>query len=91
MVIVEVLTAALVAALALVTLLVMCEGLGGILGMIRFARCNRCGHLGMTSATEPIRACIRCRHGHLLHPLLALHHHGEQLHERPQNRSAHRV
>jgi hypothetical protein len=74
MVIVEVLAAVLVGVLALATLLAMYGGLLGLLGVMRFVPCDLCGHLGMTSASEPLRTCTRCRHGRLLHPLWALHH-----------------
>ena len=83
MVIVEVLAGVLAGILALATLLAFYAGLLGVLGVIRFVRCDRCGHLGMTSTAEPLRACSRCRHGRLLHPLWALHHSDPRYEQRP--------
>jgi len=84
MVIVEVLAGVLAGILALATLLALYGGLLGVFGVvIRFVRCDRCGHLGMTSAAEPLRACARCRHGRLLHPLWALHHSDPRYGQRP--------
>ena len=83
MAIVEVLAGVLAGILALATLLAFYAGLLDVLGVIRFVRCDRCGHLGMTSAAEPLRACARCRHGRLLHPLWALHHSDPRYEQRP--------
>ncbi|MGH9046356.1 MAG: hypothetical protein ACRDVW_03475 [Acidimicrobiales bacterium] len=49
-------------------------GLLGIFGAVRFIRCAKCGHLGLTSSSGPLQACVRCRHDHVLHPVLAVHH-----------------
>ena len=72
--VVEVLAGMLVATLLAVTTVMAYVGLLGILGGIRFVRCDRCGHLGLTSTLQPLRSCIYCRHGRLLHPLASLHH-----------------
>jgi len=74
MVAVEVLTAVVVLALAIVTTAAFYVGVLGALGLIRYVRCDRCGHLGLTSASEPLRSCLHCRHGQLFHPHFALHH-----------------
>jgi hypothetical protein len=74
MVAIVVVTGVLVVGLAIVTTAAAYVGLLGIAGAVRFVRCDRCGHLGMTSVSEPLRSCASCRHGRLLHPLLALHH-----------------
>jgi len=55
MVAVEVLTAVLVLALAIVTTAVFYVGLLGAVGLIRYVQCDHCGHLGLTSASEPLR------------------------------------
>ena len=72
--IVEVLTGVLVVVSVVVMAMALYVGLLGALGLIRLVRCDRCGHLGMTSVAAPLRACGRCRHGRLLHPLVSLHH-----------------
>jgi hypothetical protein len=72
--IIEVLTGVLVAVSVVVMAVALYVGLLGALGFIRLVRCDRCGHLGMTTAAAPLRACGRCRHGRLLHPLVSLHH-----------------
>jgi len=72
--IVEVLTGVLVAVSIVVMAVSLYVGLLGALGLIRLVRCDRCEHLGMTSVAAPLRACGRCRHGRLLHPLVSLHH-----------------
>ena len=72
--IIEVLTGALVVTMLIAMAAALYVGLLGALGLIRLVRCDCCGHLGMTTASAPLRACGRCRHGRLLHPLLSLHH-----------------
>jgi hypothetical protein len=72
--IIEVLTGVLVVTMVIAMAVALYVGLLGALGLIRLVRCDRCGHLGMATASAPLRACGRCRHGRLLHPLLSLHH-----------------
>jgi hypothetical protein len=72
--IIEVLTGVLVVVSVVFMVVALYVGLLGALGLIRLVRCDRCGHLGMTSVAAPLRACGRCRHGRLLHPLVSLHH-----------------
>ena len=72
--VVEGVTAALVAALAVATLIAVYLGLLGTLGALHWFRCKRCGHLVVVgTGTEP-SACTYCRHDRLLHPLHALRH-----------------
>jgi hypothetical protein len=74
MLIVEVVCGALAVALVVVMALCGVTGLPGILGAVRFVRCTRCDHMGITSATAPVRSCVHCRLGWLLHPMVQLHH-----------------
>jgi hypothetical protein len=71
--IIEVFTGVLVVTMLIAMAVALYVGLRGALGLIHFVRCDRCGHLGMTTASATLRACGRCRHGRLLHPLLSLH------------------
>lgn len=71
---VEVLTAVLVALLFFAVIAALWVGFLAVLGAVRFARCDRCGHLGLTSQSERLRACARCRHGRLLHPVVSVRH-----------------
>ncbi|MGH9080282.1 MAG: hypothetical protein ACRDYE_09470 [Acidimicrobiales bacterium] len=64
----------LVLALALATTAALYLGLLGAIGAIRLVRCSACGHWGWTSPGRPLRSCPFCRHGHLLHPILTVHH-----------------
>jgi len=64
---------ALVASLAVVMALGGVFGLLGILGAVRVVRCDRCGRFGLTSLGTPLRSCVRCRHGVLLHPVATRH------------------
>jgi hypothetical protein len=86
MVVVEILVVVLSTLLFIVVVAALWVGLLGVIGAVQFARCDRCGHLGLTSASEPLRACIRCRHGRLLHPVVAVHH-GHVVHHFPFDRS----
>ena len=78
MVVLEIFGAVLIFALGLSMTVALYVGLLGVLGAVRLVRCDRCGHLGPTSAREPLRSCPHCRHGLLLHPLQALHHHHQE-------------
>ena len=71
---VEAVTAALVIALALATLIAAIIGLLGVAGALRLARCQRCDHLVVTAATTRPDGCSYCRHDRLLHPLRAIRH-----------------
>lgn len=78
---------ALVMVLSVVTTAALYLGLLGVLGAVRMVRCDRCRHWGWTSTTQPLRSCPRCRHGNLLHPLLALHHLYESRRHHPRELS----
>ncbi|HLI53292.1 MAG TPA: hypothetical protein VKU88_03120 [Acidimicrobiales bacterium] len=69
MIIVEVIAALLVLGLAVTIAYAIVVGILGIVGAIRFVRCDHCGRLGTTSIAEPLRSCVHCRHGRLLHPI----------------------
>jgi late competence protein required for DNA uptake (superfamily II DNA/RNA helicase) len=71
-VVIEVLTAILVAALGLASLVAAYIGLLSLAGAVRQARCQRCGHLAVTSASGSPGGCIYCRHDHLMHPIRTL-------------------
>ena len=73
MIVVELVGVLLVAGLFVVGTVALWVGLLGVLGAVRLVRCDRCGRLGITSASEPLVTCSRCRHDHLLHPITALH------------------
>ena len=80
MIVVEVLTAMLVVSLAFLVTVALWVGLLGAVGAARMVRCDRCGRLGLSSSSEPLATCVRCRHEHLLHPVLAIQHtHGSHL------------
>ena len=74
MIVVEVVAGVLVAASAIVVTMAGITGLLGILGAIRFVRCDRCRRLGISSPSLPLRSCVQCRHGLLLHPFYVRHH-----------------
>jgi hypothetical protein len=69
----------LVAALAVVM------AFGGVLGAlfavgaVRVVRCDRCRRYGITSLAQPLRSCLHCRHGRLLHPLAWHYAHAEHV------------
>jgi hypothetical protein len=48
-------------------------GILGVLGAVRLVRCPRCDRLELISASTPSRACLRCRHQRLLHPVMTHH------------------
>ena len=73
MTVVDVLTAALVLVLGIVTMMAIYIGIMGMLGVTRLTRCDTCGHLGVTPADEPLLTCTYCRHERLLHPVHAMH------------------
>lgn len=70
--VVEILTAVLVAALGVASLIAAYIGLLSLSGAVRQARCQRCGHLAVTSGSALPGGCIYCRHGHLMHPIRTL-------------------
>ena len=72
--IVEVVIGVLVSVLLVVTTIAALVGLAGMFGVLRIVRCKQCGRLDMTSASDPTRSCLYCRHERLLHPVSVLHH-----------------
>lgn len=69
----EVIGGILVAAVLLYTVFAALVGLLGAVGIVRIVRCTRCGRLGLCSRAEPLRSCVQCRHGWLLHPMYSWH------------------
>ncbi len=80
MMLVEIVIALLVGCFFAIGIAALWIGLLGVAGEVRVARCERCGRLGVAPPSEPLRTCVRCRHEHLLHPVLALHHPGATHH-----------
>lgn len=74
MIVIEVVGGLLITAAVVVMAYAGVVGFLGILGAVRFVRCDRCGHIGATSLRVPMRSCVHCRHGRLLHPIDAWHH-----------------
>jgi len=72
--VIEVVLASLVFGLLAATTLAALIGLAGVFGVLRLVRCPQCRRLDMTSASDPARLCLSCRHDRLLHPLTSLHH-----------------
>ena len=72
---VEVIAVVLAFALAIVTTFAALVGLMGVLGLTRVRRCGQCHRLNVTSLSEPLRACLHCRHSAMLHALNGVHLH----------------
>jgi hypothetical protein len=83
MVVLEVCAGVLIAALATATVGAIAVGMLGMAGAIRLAPCRRCGRLGVTSLDQPLRSCMHCRHGWVLHPLYQWHHAHPHPHPHP--------
>lgn len=67
--VIEILTAILVIALGVATVIAAYIGLLSFSGVVRLARCPRCNHLAVTSAGGSPRLCSHCRYVHMRHPL----------------------
>lgn len=77
----EIVAIVLIAALAIFVVFAAVVGLLGVVGAVRFVRCTECGRLGLSSPAVPLRSCVYCRHGWILHPMYELHHtHAPNLH-----------
>lgn len=72
--VVEVIAGVLVFVLLAATTVAALIGLAGAFGVFRLVRCAQCGRLDMSSATDPSRSCLYCRHDRLLHPMSLLRH-----------------
>lgn len=72
MLVVETLAAALAASLLVIVTALLWIGSLGVIGTVQFVRCDRCNRLGLTSTSNSVRPCWRCRHGRLMHPILAI-------------------
>jgi hypothetical protein len=73
MVALEALISALVAVSFIVATAALWVGFLGVIGAARFVRCEECGRIELASTVSPSRACLRCRHRRLLHPVTSLH------------------
>ncbi len=71
---IETLTMIGVGLLFALAIAVLWIGFLGIVGEVRFVRCPRCNHLEAAPAYLTSRACVRCRHEHVFHPVVAIHH-----------------
>jgi hypothetical protein len=72
----EVLTVALIVALAVAATALIYLGLLGMIGQLYVVRCAACNHLTFSSADLPQASCPYCRHPVLLHPLRTVRHPG---------------
>jgi hypothetical protein len=72
----EVLTAAVVAVLALGATAAIYLGLLNWAGAVFIVRCAACHHLTLSPVNEARPACPHCRHQALMHPLYTAHHIG---------------
>ncbi|WP_299565137.1 hypothetical protein [uncultured Mycolicibacterium sp.] len=70
----EVLTIALIVALATLTVAAVYLGLLTWFRALYVVRCRSCHHLTLASANQPQPSCPHCRHPVLLHPLYAVRH-----------------
>jgi DNA-directed RNA polymerase subunit RPC12/RpoP len=73
MVALEALISVLVAVVFVLGVAALWIGFLGIIGTSRFVRCEECGRIELVPASAPSRACLRCRHRRLLHPVLTAH------------------
>jgi hypothetical protein len=71
-VVIEILTAILVATLGLATVIAAYIGALSLYGAVGQARCQHCGHLAVTSGRGSPGACIYCAYEHLRHPVRTL-------------------
>ncbi len=71
---VEVVAIVLAVGLAVLTFVAADVALLVIVGALRIARCGHCHRLSLTRTEGPLRACVRCRHERVLHPVQTLHH-----------------
>jgi DNA-directed RNA polymerase subunit RPC12/RpoP len=85
MVALEALISVLVAVAFLLGTAALWIGFLGVIGAVRFVRCEECGRIELVSTAAPARACLRCRHRRLLHPVTSVHdalHHEGHTHSR---------
>lgn len=71
---IEVITAILVTALGIATLVAAYVGILGLVGALVIQRCARCGHMCIRASSPSPDGCGYCRHDRLLHPLWAFRH-----------------
>ena len=70
----EVLTVALIIALATLAALAIYLGLMNWIGALYMVRCTACHHLAFNSRRDPRVSCPHCEHPSLLHPIYAVRH-----------------
>lgn len=76
----EVLTVALITALATLAVLAIYLGLLNWIGALYLVRCSECHHLAFNSKKDPRTSCPHCEHPLLLHPLYAARHRDAPVH-----------
>lgn len=70
----QVLTVALIVALASLATMAIYLGLMNWMGALYVVRCEACHHLTFSSTKQPQHSCPHCRHPVLTHPLYAARH-----------------
>jgi hypothetical protein len=80
---VEAVAIVIAVALAVITFVAADVALLVIVGLVRISRCGRCHRLSLTRTEGPLRACIRCRHERVFHPVQTLHHTAPGRHAAP--------
>ena len=76
----EVLTVALITALATLAVLAIYLGLLNWIGALYLVRCSECHRLAFNSKKDPRTSCPHCEHPLLLHPLYAARHRDAPVH-----------
>ncbi|MEW5808396.1 MAG: hypothetical protein AB1925_02995 [Actinomycetota bacterium] len=76
----EVLTVALIIALATLAALAIYLGLMNWIGALYMVRCSACHHLAFSSRRDPRASCPHCEHPSLLHPIYAARHRDAPVH-----------
>jgi hypothetical protein len=69
--------------LAVVTFAAADVALLVIVGVVRISRCGHCHRLSLTRTEGPLRACMRCRHERMFHPVQTRHHAAPGRHAAP--------
>jgi DNA-directed RNA polymerase subunit RPC12/RpoP len=73
MVALEALISVLVVVVFILATAALWIGFLGVIGAVRFVRCEECGRIELAPTSVPTRACLRCRHRRLLHPVTSIH------------------
>lgn len=70
----EILTVALIIAIATLAAVAIYLGMLNWIGALYVVRCSECHHLAFNSKKDPRVSCPHCRHPVLTHPIHALSH-----------------